>query len=197
MVLLARLGREEGVVGKALVRGRRHPGGVLVAARHAVAVDQAAVSVRRGGRGDQALGCLRGLPEVAPVDGGGSTREGTSGRAGGCRGRRSAPGEPGRGAGPASGRTSRSWTRSQSLERLARITRLRIAEPALECGPERGRRAGAVAPDVAVEANPEPRPCGARRPGRVEEAALDLLRQRSGRGKLPEHLHKVRARLRV
>jgi len=38
MVALARLGREEGVVGKALVRGRRHPGGVLVAARHAVAV---------------------------------------------------------------------------------------------------------------------------------------------------------------
>ena len=67
MVLLARLGRdEEGVVGKALVRGRCQSGRVLVAARHAVAIHQAAVDVRRGGGRDQALECLRGLPEVAP-----------------------------------------------------------------------------------------------------------------------------------
>src|SRR5439155_230734 len=56
----------DGAAGLLLVLGRRHPGRVLVAARHAVAVHQAAVDVRRGGGRDQALRMPARLPRGRP-----------------------------------------------------------------------------------------------------------------------------------
>src|SRR5919198_4343658 len=75
VVPLSRLRGEPRVVGKAFVPWGARSGRVLVAARHAVAVDEAAVDVGRGGRRDQALERLRGFPEVAPLDGGGAEAE--------------------------------------------------------------------------------------------------------------------------